>query len=322
MRHISASEIDAALDFPALVEALRQAFRGGFVAPARHHHAIERPGEAAATHLLMPAWTSAAAGADAFLGTKLVNVFPGNGARGLPAVLGLYVLQSGLTGEPLATMDGTCLTHWRTAAASALAASFLARADSSRLLIVGAGALAPYLVRAHASVRPIQSVAVWNHRREGATRLAAALGAQGFEARAVDDLERAVGEADIVSCATLSTEPLIKGAWLRKGQHLDFVGAFNMHMREADDAALKRARVFVDTPAALTEGGDVALALAGGAIARSDLVADLAALCGGAPGRGAADEITLFKSVGASIEDLAAAMLVQARTAPLTRAPS
>ena len=315
MRHITAGEIDAALDFPSLIEALRQAFRGGFVAPARHHHTIERRGEAAATHLLMPAWTNAGDAAGAFIGTKVVNVFPGNGARGLPAVLGLYVLQSGLTGEPLATMDGTCLTHWRTAAASALAAGFLARADSSRLLIVGAGALAPYLAKAHASARPIRSIAVWNHRRDGAARLAAMLAAQGFEASAVDDLERAVGDADIASCATLSTQPLIKGAWLRQGQHLDLVGAFTMRMREADDAALRRARVFVDTPAALTEGGDVAIALAAGVILRADIVADLAALCGGAPGRAAADEITLFKSVGASIEDLAAAMLVQARAA-------
>ena len=128
--------------------------------------------------------------------------------------------------------------------------------------------------------------------------------------------------ADIVSCATLSTVPLVKGDWLRPGSHLDLVGAFNLTMREADDAAVRRAEVFVDTPAALTEGGDVALALAAGAISRADIVADLAALCGGAPGRGAADEITLFKSVGASIEDLVAAMLVQARTVPLTRAPS
>ena len=308
MRHIAAFEIDAALDFPALIEALRQAFAGGFFAPARHHHEIERPGERAATTLLMPAWTTGAAGG--FIGTKIVNVFPGNGARGLPAVLGLYILQSGLTGEPLATMDGTRLTHWRTAAASALAASFLARADAEKLLIVGAGALAPYLARAHASVRPIKSIAVWNHRPEGAAKMAEALRAGGFDAQPADDIERAVRHADIISCATLATTPLISGAWLREGQHVDLVGAFNMAMREADDTALRRARIFIDTSAALTEGGDVALALASGAIARADIVADLAALCLGEPGRGADEEITLFKSVGASIEDLAAAMLV------------
>jgi ornithine cyclodeaminase/alanine dehydrogenase-like protein (mu-crystallin family) len=310
MRHIDASKINATLEFSALIEALREAFVRGFFAPARHHHSIERPGEKAATHLLMPAWTTLEVGAEAYIGTKLVNVFPGNSARGLPAVLGLYVLQSGVTGEPLATLDGTTLTHWRTAAASALAASFLAREDSSRLLIVGAGALAPYLVRAHASVRKIRSIQVWNHRREGAVKLAQALSACGFAAKAADDLECAVREADIVSCATLSTAPLVAGAWLCEGQHVDLVGAFNMAMREADDAALRRSRIFIDTSAALSEGGDVALALQSGAIARADIVADLAALCAGAPARGASEEITLFKSVGAAIEDLAAAMLV------------
>jgi ornithine cyclodeaminase/alanine dehydrogenase-like protein (mu-crystallin family) len=313
MRHVTADEIDLTLDFGALVEALRQAFAGGFIAPTRHHHTIERPGEVAATHLLMPAWTNAEAAAGAYIGTKVVNVFPGNGARGLPAVLGLYTLQSGVTGEPLATLDGTTLTHWRTAAASALAAGFLARADASRLLIVGAGSLAPYLARAHASVRSITSIAVWNHRREGAHRLAQALCALGFDAHAADELELAVRAADIISCATLSSQPLVSGAWLRAGQHVDLVGAFNMQMREVDDAALQRARIFIDTSAALSEGGDVALALKSGAITRADIVADLAALCAGAPGRSSAQEITLFKSVGASIEDLAAAMLVWKR---------
>jgi ornithine cyclodeaminase/alanine dehydrogenase-like protein (mu-crystallin family) len=310
VRHISADEIDAALDFPALVDALRAAFTGGFFAPTRHHYSIDRPGESAATHLLMPAWTLPSREGEAYVGTKIVNVFPDNSARGLPAVLGLYALQSGVTGQTLATLDGTKLTHWRTAAASALATRFLARADATKLLIVGAGALAPYLARAHASVRPINSVAVWNHRRAGAERMAQGLGAHGLRAQVADDLEQAVGHADIVSCATLAAAPLIEGAWLREGQHVDLVGAFNMGMREADDAALRRTRIFVDTPAALTEGGDVALGLRSGAINRVDIVADLAALCAGAPGRGPAKEITLFKSVGASIEDLAAAILV------------
>lgn len=309
MRHFAAAEIDAALDFPSLVDALADAFRGGFHAPQRHHHPIERPGEAPATTLLMPAWTQYGT-KDDFLGAKIVNVFPGNGARGLPAVQGVYVLQSGATGAPIATLDGTRLTVWRTAAASALAARYLARADARRLLIVGAGQLAPFLVRAHASQRPIETVAIWNHRPEGARKLAAALSGQGFKARAVELLEDGVREADIVSCATLSETPLVHGAWLKPGQHLDLVGAFSMRMREADDAALKRARIFIDTEAALDEGGDVALGLKSGAIARADVAADLAALVRGAPGRTAADEMTLFKSVGASIEDLAAAMLV------------
>jgi ornithine cyclodeaminase len=316
MRLVSAAQIDAALDFPALIEALKLAFRAGAIAPMRHHHAIARPGGAEATHLLMPAWTAPDAPGGAFLGVKIVNVFPDNGRLALPAVLGVYLLQSGETGAPLAAMDGTRLTHWRTAAASALAARFLARADARRLLVVGAGALAPFLVRAHAAVRPIDEVAIWNHRPAGAEKLAATLAGEGFRVTVAERLEQAVREADVISCATLSTAPLIAGAWLRPGQHLDLVGAFNLRMREADDLALKRARLFVDTPAALDEGGDVALALRTGAILRADVVADLAALCGGAPGRTGPEEITLFKSVGASLEDLAAAMLVWRRLPP------
>ena len=311
MRHFAAAEVDAALDFPSLIDALAEAFRGGFHAPERHSHTIERPGEATATALLMPAWTTFGSGED-FLGAKIVNVFPGNGARGLPAVQGVYVLQSGVTGAPIAVLDGARLTLWRTAAASALAARHLARADAKRLLIVGAGQLAPYLARAHASVRPIEAIAVWNRRPEGAHRLAAALGGEGFNAHVVRRLEDAVRDADIVSCATLSEAPLIAGAWLEPGQHLDLVGAFSMSMREVDDGALKRARIFVDTQAATSEGGDVALGLKSGAIT-PDVAGDLATLVRGALGRGGEREITLFKSVGASIEDLAAAMLVWKR---------
>jgi ornithine cyclodeaminase/alanine dehydrogenase-like protein (mu-crystallin family) len=310
MRVVSADELDATLGFPPLIDALAQAFTGGFFAPTRHHHALERGAGASATHLLMPAWTAHGAEGEPFLGTKIVNVFPDNGERGLPAVLGLYVLQSGLSGAPLAAIDGTRLTHWRTSAASALAARFLARRDARRLLIVGAGALAPFLVRAHASVRPIDDVTIWNHRREGAEKLAASLAKAGWRVRVAENLEAAVRAADVISCATLSKTPLIAGAWLAPGQHLDLVGAFNLEMREADDEALRRARVFIDTDAALSEGGEVALALRSGAIDRSHVVADLGALCRGGAGRTGSGEITLFKSVGAAIEDLAAAMLV------------
>jgi ornithine cyclodeaminase/alanine dehydrogenase-like protein (mu-crystallin family) len=315
MRLVLAAEIDAALNFPDLIDALSVAFRGGTIAPARHHHAIAREG-ADATHLLMPAWTAPGAQGGAYLGVKIVNVFPDNGARNLPAVLGTYILQSGETGAPLAAMDGTRLTHWRTAAASALAARFLARADARRLLIVGAGALAPFLARAHAAVRGIEEVTIWNHRAAGAEKLAASLTGQSWRVRVAENLQEAVRAADVISCATLSKAPLIEGAWLRPGQHVDLVGAFNLAMREADDEALRRARIFIDTEAALSEGGDVAVALRSGAIERAHVVADLGALCRGGAGRTGADEITLFKSVGAALEDLAAALLVWRKIAP------
>lgn len=308
MRVVTATEIDEALSFPALVDALAVAFRADVVAPPRHHHAIPRDG-ADATVLLMPAWTGAGRGG--FVGVKIVSVFPDNAAKGLPSVLGTYLLMDGETGTPVAALDGTRLTLWRTAAASALAARHLARPDARRMVMVGAGALAPFLIRAHASVRPIADVTIWNRNPERASRLAADLAREGLPAAATEDLEAAVRGADLVSCATLSSAPLVRGAWLRSGAHLDLVGAFNLAMREADDDALRRACVYVDTPAARTEGGDVALALGSGAIASADIKGDLFALCRGeASGRVRPDEITAFKSVGAALEDLAAAMLV------------
>ena len=309
LRLVSAEEIDCVLDFPRLVAALRTAFAGGLTAPARHHHEIGPNHQA--MHLLMPAWTTDTPGPDAYLGTKIVNVFRGNAALGLPAVLGSYLLQSGASGAPIALMDGTRLTHWRTAAASALAADYLARPDSRHLLVVGAGALAPFLVRAHAAVRPIERVTVWNHRRAGAEALAGRLDGLGFSVVVADDLAPAVAAADVVSCATLSTAPLVLGRWLLPGQHIDLVGAFTFAMREADDEALRRASVFVDTEDAQHEGGDVAIALRDRVLAPADIRGTLHALCSGqAAGRTARSELTLFKSTGAAIEDLAAAMLV------------
>jgi ornithine cyclodeaminase len=315
MRLITAAEIDRALDVAGLVEALAAAFRGGTIAPTRHHHTLERPG-APATLLLMPAWS--AADPEGFVGVKVVSVYPDNAARALPSVFGTYLLMDGATGEPLAALDGSRLTLWRTAAASALAARFLARADAGRMVMVGAGALAPFLIRAHAALRPIRDVTLWNRHPGRAQALARRLADEGLPVRAESDLEAAVRQADLVSCATLSTTPLVRGAWLKPGAHLDLVGAFTLAMREADDEALQRASIHLDTPAARTEGGDVAVALAAGAIAPAAIRGDLFDLCSGrASGRQHADEITLFKSVGCAIEDLAAAALVWRRCAPL-----
>jgi ornithine cyclodeaminase/alanine dehydrogenase-like protein (mu-crystallin family) len=314
MHHISPEALDRLLDFPSLIEALAGAFMTDHVAPARHHHRIGAASHHA-THLLMTAWSADTPGAHAFLGTKIVNVFGDNWRLNLPSVLATYLLQSGETGAPLAIMDGSRLTLWRTAAASALAARYLARADASHLVMVGAGALAPFMIRAHASSRPIKRVTIWNHRQAGAERLAASLSAEPWSVTVADDLRQAVADADIVSCATLTEQPLIRGEWLRNGTHVDLVGAFNLSMRECDDAAVVRARIFVDTPAAKTEGGDVAVALNSGIITDDAIVADLYDLCRQRRrGRRSASEITLFKSVGTAIEDLAAAMLVWQRT--------
>ena len=331
MRIVTAAEIEEALAWPDLIEALRTAFRGGIVTPPRHHHAIPRPDGADATLLLMPAWTDFAAQGHAgtgFVGVKVVSVFPDNAAQSRPSVMGVYLLLSGRTGEPVAAIDGRMLTLWRTAAASALAARYLAREDASRLLVVGAGSLAPYLVRAHASVRPIEEVLIWNRTPERAEALAAKLdGApeaggllnrwrqRGYSVRATTDLEAAVRGAHIVSCATLSSEPLVRGAWLSPGTHVDCVGAFTPRMREVDDDAMRTARVFVDTRAgALAEAGDIVRAIESGAMTEGDIAADLFELTAGEKaGRRFYDQVTVFKSVGASLEDLAAAELLLRR---------
>ena len=309
MRVVTADETNRALTYPALIEALREAFRADIETPLRHTHMIAQPGGSEAKVLLMPAWTNSG---ERLVGCKIVSVYPDNLKIGKPSVYGSYMLMSGETGEPLAVMDGTVLTAWRTACASALAASYLAREDASHLLMIGAGALAPHLIRAHMAVRPIRRVTLWNRTRGHAVKLAFGLAVGGIAAEIADDLEAAVREADIVSCATLSAQPLVRGKWLKKGAHLDLVGAYTPKMRESDDDAVRRARVYVDTRAgAPKEGGDIAQPLKSGVLKKDAIRGDLYELCrGNAKGRTAASQITLFKSVGTAIEDLAAAMLV------------
>jgi ornithine cyclodeaminase/alanine dehydrogenase-like protein (mu-crystallin family) len=315
MRFFDGPAVDAALGYPALVDILAAAFAKGAISPPRHHHAIALEGKPEATLLLMPAWEASAAGAltaGRYMGVKSVTVFPGNADIGKPAVYGTYVLLSAETGEPLAVLDATRLTAWRTGAASALAARHLARPDASRLVMVGAGALAPHLIRAHASVRPIREVAIWNRSAARADELMRALAAVGIAATVTADLEGAVRTADIVSTATLSSGPLIKGAWLQPGTHVDCVGAFKPTMRETDDEVVRRARIFVDTRAgAFAEAGDILQPIEAGVIGRDAVIGDLYDLARRTMGgRQRADEITLFKSVGASLEDLAAAIAV------------
>lgn len=311
MRVISAAEVEAALDYPSLVERLRQAFRRDFEVPVRHHHDVEVSGARSATLLLMPAWQ-----VDRHVGVKMVTIFPDNGARSLPAVMGIYILLDGKTGSPLALVDGPTLTVKRTAAASALASGYLSRPDCERLLMVGTGAMAPQLILAHAAVRPICNVLIWGRDLDKAEKLAKRLTRRDFRVQATDDLEAAARGAHIISCATLSEQPLIRGDWLQPGQHVDLVGAFRPDMRESDDTAIERARVFVDTRGgAMSEAGDVLQAIAAGVLSEEDIAGDLFELTRGErSGRRYYDQVTLFKSVGTAIEDLAAAQLVFERS--------
>lgn len=311
MLTLDATAVEAALAFPSLIERLRTAFAAGATVPLRHHHAVPVPGGSDGTLLLMPAWREGG-----HLGIKIVTVFPDNAAVGLPSVIGSYVLMSAATGAPLAMIEGRTLTLRRTAAASALAASYLARADAARLLMVGTGALAPNLIRAHVAVRPIREVTVWGRDPAKAEALVRSLDLPGVRCRAASDLPAAVAAADIVSCATLARAPLVSGDWLAPGSHLDLVGGFTPDMRETDDAAIRRASLFVDTrTGAFKEAGDIVAPLRSGLITEQSVRGDLFDLARGAvAGRSAADEITLFKSVGTALEDLAAAELVYERS--------
>src|SRR5258706_8913399 len=307
MRYYDAETIRKRLDWPRMIAALTAALQSQIQVPVRARHAIPVPGVPDASLLLMPAWQVGDT-----LGVKLVTVFPGTGSSSVSAI---YVLFDGKTGVPLAMVDGQEITARRTAGASALAASRLAREVSRHLVMVGSGRQSAGLVGAHASVRPIRRVTIWSRTSGQADHAAKMHRAAGLDAQSTEDLEAAVREADIVSCATLATHELVKGEWLRAGTHLDLVGAFKADMRETDDEAMRRAdRIFVDDrAAALTEGGDVVQALKSGAIGMDKIAGELRDLVAGkVPGRTNAAEITVFKSVGFALEDLAAAKAVLA----------
>lgn len=312
MRTIGPATVNDLLDAPSLVAALHAAFRDGGVAPVRHHHSIPMGARDDATLLLMPAWDNEVP--PRHIGVKTVTVHPDNPTQTTPqpSVQGTYLLLDGQTGAPRALIDGPALTARRTAAASALASRFLSRPDSQRLVMVGTGRLAPDLIRAHCAERPITHVALWGRDADKAGKLARSMSGQGFVVEASGDLEAAIANADIVSCATTSRTPVFAGEWLAPGTHVDLVGGFRPDMREADDTAISRARIFVDTRAGtMSEAGDIVQPLEAGRIAADDIIAELSELCRDEHvGRASTDEITLFKSVGTALEDLAAAELL------------
>ena len=302
---ISADQIYGHADYRELVEVLRSGFRSAITAPMRHHHDFPNPpNEKEATLLLMPAWEAGRS-----LGVKVAAVFPDNSRLGLPAIQATYLLLDGSTGQLNVIIEGKSLTATRTAAASALASDFLSRPDSRTLMMIGAGALAPQLIRAHAAVRPIEQVYVWARNTEAAARLRDNLAGSPFDIQVVQDIPTGMERADIISCATLSPDPLVLGRYLKPGQHIDLVGSYKKNTREADDETVRKAEIFVDTyQGALVETGDLAIPLATGVLERSAVKAELSELCGGQkPGRVSGSAITLFKSVGHASEDLAAA---------------
>lgn len=308
MQLISNQQLQNALSYPALIQSLRTAFCEKITVPLRHHHQYKNPKAGAdSTLLLMPAWQSGE-----YLGVKIVTVSPNNSTHQLPSIHGIYLLFNAETGVPIAQMDAKILTSRRTAAASALASTYLSRKDSRTLLMVGTGALAPCLIEAHSAVRPIEKVLIWGRNFEKAQQLVDNLQLPHVELQAIEHIAQGIEEADIISCATLSEQPLIFGKYLRAGQHLDLVGSFKPNMREADDVAIQKATVFVDTlEGAVKESGDIVLPLQSGILNMSDIQTDLFGMCQmDSSQRKSNEEITLFKSVGHASEDLAAARMV------------
>jgi alanine dehydrogenase len=300
--HLGPAELAARLERRALIAALDRAFRLPHSIPVRQHYQIEpaNPRGSGGTLLTMPAWNAAGS-----LGVKIVTYFADNAGHGLPTVHASYLVMDAATGRPRAMLDGTELTLRRTGAASALASRYLSAREASRLLMVGTGSLAPHLIESHILVRPIREVRIWGRRVERARALAASLAGNGLSVEVAEDLESAARWADIISCATLSQRPLVLGAWLRPGQHLDLVGAFTPQMCEVDDEAVARSQVYVDTRAgALKEAGEI--------IGAITIRGELSELGTDSFARSGPSDITLFKSVGTALEDLAAAELALA----------
>ena len=308
MKFISNEQLKEALRFYKLIPALQSAFCENITVPLRHHHQFDNPKEnTASTLLLMPAWKSSD-----YLGVKIVTVAPNNVKYNLPSIHGLYLLFDAHKGLPIAQMDAKLLTSLRTAAASALASFYLSKKNSHSLLMVGTGSLAPWLIKAHAFIRPIDTVYVWGRNFEKAKALVANLDLPHIDIQAVKNIASKIAKADIISCATLSNQSLIEGKWLQPGQHLDLVGSFKPDMREVDDTTIQRSNIYVDTlEGATKESGDILLPLKSGVLSLEDIQADLFDMCqNDIFCRKDNSDITLFKSVGHALEDLAAARLV------------
>lgn len=305
---LNADQIRAAAPAARLVESLRKTFAAGGVSTVRTPTSM--PG-GAGDRLFV---SMLALHEDGGAVIKLLTILPENRLKGLLTVQAAIVVFS-KTGAPVAILDGTVITHLRTGAASALASQYLSRRDSSHLVIMGTGALAPTMASSHCAVRPIRRVSVWGRRPDRAAATVEAIRAcvsPAVEVTAAQSAEAAVRTADIVSCSTSSPTPILAGRWLESGTHVDLVGSFQPTKRESDDDVVQRSRIFVDTfQGALHEGGDVVEPMSRGIIRRERIEGELADLASGrAHGRASDDEITLFKSVGTAIEDLAAARLV------------
>lgn len=311
MKVIEAHDVERALEFPVLIEALRSTFAKPAGTPRRSVFHLDENDPFHDAFAVLPAWT------DEVIGVKAFTYLPSNAPQGRQILHSKILLFDRRTGAPRALVDGTTVTHWRTAAVAALAADYLARRDAKRLLFCGTGNLAPYMVLAHATVRDYSSIEIWGRHPGKISRTIEEVRARRPELHcvAVENLEAAAREADVISCATGAKQPLILGAWVRPGSHTDFFGNHERRARECDSDLVAKARVYVDSYAnTMNEAGEILIPIEEGRIAEAHIVGELSQLCSGkVPGRQRAGEITLFKSVGTALSDLAAANLVTQR---------
>ncbi len=308
MRFIDRAEAESVLEPKALADYLEQCHREAEAAAGDVLLLDPADSSSGASFLCRAAWRGGQA-----LGIKFGPVMPANAGKGLPTVTTLVAVFEGETGQPLAILDGHAITNWKTAADSALGQRLLARADSRRLLIIGAGTLAPYLVRAHLAVRPsLEEVVIFNRGRPRAEALVETLAGHGIQATLAEDLESAVRAADVITTATLSERPLVRGAWLRPGTHLDLVGSYLPNMREADVEAVTAGRLAVDSyDGTIGRCGELIDAFESGRVSRES-IADLYALCRQPPAR-SSEDITVFKNAGGGHLDLMTAEFVTQR---------
>ena len=272
LAYLDADRLRRTLPYPALISALRDAFRDTIEAPTRHVHTLSE--QEGSVLVVMPAWKQGG-----LMGVKMFTSVPANPQRGLPTLHYVYILYDSGTGVPLALLDAEEMTKRRTGAASALAATFLARPDSASLLVVGTGALAPYMAAAHCAARPIRTIRVWGRdpgkAQAACERIRGQLADPRIRVEPAPDLEAAAGEADIITCATTSRTPILQNGWIRPGTHVDLAGGFKPDMREADDDLVASATVFVDTyDGALAEAGDLLQPIAAGRLSAFSVASD------------------------------------------------
>jgi 1-pyrroline-2-carboxylate reductase [NAD(P)H] len=313
MRVISAEEVQANLKYPDLVDSLQKAFSNPFTMPPRQVFLLDDKEDNHDAFALLPSWN------DSAIGVKAFTYFP-NPRPGYQSLYSKIMLFDRASGEPLALVDGTSVTFWRTAGISGLASRLLSRADSETLLLLGTGNLSTFIIRAQASVRKLKRVLVWGRNRERAEKVTKQMAdeLENVEFSVVDDVKSACGQADIVVSATGSHEPLVMGDWIREGTHTDFIGNHHATKRECDTALVVKSKVYADSRVnCFKEAGEILVPLSEGAVQKEHVVGELTEMCiGSVPLRTNNQEITLFKSIGMALSDLVGASCVYRAVTP------